>query len=171
MYLGWQSGNGHPYVGVSHDRGQTWTNVQDVGSAFGLQNVQFPAVVAGDDNCAAFSFLGTPTAGDDQQSSFAGVWHLYIATTFDGGVTWATVDATPSDPVQKGCIWMGGGSNKCRNLLDFMDATVDKTGHVLVGYADGCIGGCVTGGANSYSAVATIARQTAGTGLFAAFGG
>jgi hypothetical protein len=29
----------------------------------------------------------------------------------------------------------------------------------------------VTGGANSYTAVATIARQTSGTGLFAAFGG
>jgi len=171
VYLGWQNGNGHPYVAVSHDRGATWTNAQDVGTGFNLQNVQFPAVVAGDDDRAAYAFLGTPTSGDDQKSTFAGAWHLYVATTFDGGVTWTRVDVTPSDPVQRGCIWMAGGSNKCRNLLDFMDATVDKTGHVLVGYADGCIGTCVTSGPNSYSAVATIARQTGGTGLFAAFGG
>ena len=171
VYLGWQNGNGHPFAAVSHDRGQTWTSVQDVGTAFGLQNIQFPALVAGDDNRAAFAFLGTTSGGDDQKSTFTGVWHLYVATTFDGGATWTTIDATPSDPVQRGCIWMGGGSNQCRNLLDFMDATVDKTGHVLVGYADGCIGSCVSGGANSYSAVATIARQTGGTGLFAAFGG
>ncbi len=64
---------------------------------------------------------------------------------------------------------MSGGSNKCRNLLDFMDATVEKTGNVLVAYADGCTGSCLGGGANSYSALATIARQTAGTGLFAAY--
>jgi hypothetical protein len=171
VYLGWQNGNGHPFVAVSRNRGQTWSNSQDVGASLGIQNIQFPAVVAGDDDRAAFAFLGTPTGGNDQAATFAGVWHLYIATTFDGGVTWTTVDATPTDAVQRGCIWLGGGSNQCRNLLDFNDATVDKTGHVLVGYADGCIGSCVSGGANSYSAVATIARQTAGTGLFAAFGG
>jgi hypothetical protein len=168
VYLGWQNGDGHPYVGVSHDRGATWSNVKDVGASFGIQNVQFPAVVAGDDDRAAFAFLGTTTGGDDQKSTFAGFWHLYVATTFDGGATWTTVDATPTDPVQRGCIWMAGGSNKCRNLLDFMDVTVDAQGRVLVGYADGCIGACVSSGPNSYSSVATIARQSGGTGLFAA---
>src|SRR5439155_2501448 len=138
------------------------------GSAFGIQNTQFPSVVAGDDNRAAVAFLGTPTGGDDQSSSFAGVWHLYVATTYDGGSTWTTVDATPSDPVQRGCIWLGGGSNKCRNLLDFMDVTVDAVGRIVVGYADGCVGSCVTGTTNSYTATATIARQSGGSGLFAA---
>jgi len=74
-------------------------------------------VIAGDDTRAAFAFLGTPTAGDDQSASFTGVWHLYVATTYDRGATWTTVDATPTDPVQRGCIWLGGGSNDCRNLL------------------------------------------------------
>jgi hypothetical protein len=125
-------------------------------------------MVAGDDGRAALAFLGTTTAGDDQSSSFAGVWHLYVATTLDGGSTWTTVDATPSDPVQKGCIWLGGGSNTCRNLLDFMDATVDATGRILVGYADGCTGSCPSGGTNTHTAKATIARQTGGDDLIAA---
>src|SRR5207248_5671032 len=58
--------------------------------------------------------------------------------TFDGGQTWTTVNATPGDPVQRGCIWNGGGSNACRNLLDFNDASVDKQGRVLAAYTDGC---------------------------------
>ena len=172
VYLGWQDGSANKTgstakVAVSRDRGRTWTNVQDVASSLGVKNVQFPAMVAGDDDKAALAFLGTTTAGDDQASGFAGAWHLYVATTYDGGVTWSTVDATGSDPVQRGCIWMAGGSNKCRNLLDFMDATVDKQGRILVGYADGCVSACVTGTTNSYTAIASIARQSGGTTLFA----
>jgi hypothetical protein len=82
------------------------------------------------------------------------------------------VDATPSDPVQRGSICLGGTTcGNDRNLLDFIDATVDKQGRVLVGYADGCIGACVTRGPNSFSAQGTIARQATGKGLFAAFDG
>jgi hypothetical protein len=173
VYLGWEEGassktGSKALVALSHDRGATWTSIQDVGASLGIKNVQFPAMIAGDDNRAALAFLGTTTAGDDQASSFAGVWHLYVALTTDGGATWTTVDATPADPVQRGCIWLGGGSNKCRNLLDFMDVTVDKQGRILVGYADGCIDACVTGTTNSYTATATIARQSGGSGLFAA---
>jgi hypothetical protein len=40
---------------------------------------------------------------------------------------------------------------------------------VLVGYADGCTGACVTGGTNNRAALASIARQEAGTGLLSAF--
>ena len=169
VYLGFQNGNGHPYAAASRDQGVSWTNLQDVGTAFGIQNCQFPAVVAGDDDRAAFAFLGTTAPGDDQSDTFTGVWHLYVAATYDGGATWTTVDATPNDPVQRGCIWLSGGSNPCRNLLDFMDVTVDRQGRILVGYADGCTGDCVPGNSNSRSAVATIARQSAGTGLFASF--
>jgi hypothetical protein len=171
VYMGYDSnaagGNeSHPMVAVR--RGGSWMPSVDVGAALGIKNAQFPAVVAGDDDRAAFAFLGTTTAGDDQSSSFAGVWHLYVATTFDSGATWSTVDATPSDPVQRGCIWMGGGSNQCRNLLDFMDATIDQTGRILVGYADGCTTTCVSGGKNTFSSLATIARQSGGDDLLAA---
>jgi hypothetical protein len=171
LYMGMQNGNGHPTVAVSRDKGVTWTTPIDVGQSFGIQNAQFPAVVAGDGDRAAYAFLGTPTGGDDQAAGFAGVWHLYVATTYDRGVTWTTVDATPSDPVQRGCIWLAGGSNQCRNLLDFMDVTTDARGAIVVGYADGCTATCPSGGKNTYSALATIARQQGGTGLLAAFDG
>ncbi|MDQ6693953.1 MAG: S-layer homology domain-containing protein, partial [Chloroflexota bacterium] len=159
------------YAAISDDHGQTWHNVQRIGTEFGIKNAVFPAVVAGDNNRASFAFLGTPTGGDYQATGvFPGIWHLYIASTFDGGATWTTVDATPNDPVQRGSICTGGttcGSD--RNLLDFMDATVDREGRVLIGYADGCTGPCVAGPPNSFSALGTIARQSGGKRLFAAY--
>ena len=172
VYFGWTNGDGHPYVAVSHDEGDTWSNIQDVGTALGLQNIAFPAVVAGDPARAAFAFLGTTAAGavGGDDPSFPAVWHLYVAHTYDGGATWVTVDATPGDPVQRGTICSAGTTcGGTRNLLDFIDATVDAQGRVLVGYADGCVGGCVAGGPNSATSLATIARETTGKGLFATF--
>jgi hypothetical protein len=179
IYFGYVNADGHAKVAVSHDRGLHWSKSKDAGTPFGIQNAEFAEVIAGDDNRAAFAFLGTPTAGDTQSGDYLGAWHLYVAFTYDGGRTWTTADATPSNPVQRGCIWNGGGNNPCRNLLDFNDITVDKFGRVLVGYADGCTGSCVTdptqnattGPATAQDALATIARQVGGRGLFAAFDG
>ncbi len=179
IYFGYVNVDGHAKIATSQDRGIHWSKSQDVGTPFGIQNAEFAEVIAGDDNRAAFAFLGTRTAGDTQSADFTGVWHLYVAFTYDTGRTWTTADATPADPVQRGCIWNQGGTNPCRNLLDFNDITVDKFGRVLVGYADGCTGTCVTdpaqnaskGPASAQDALATIARQVGGRGLFAAFDG
>jgi hypothetical protein len=160
-----------PFIGVSDDRGQTWHHVQRIGTELGIKNSVFPAVVAGDNDRAAFAFLGTTTGGDYQATGvFSGVWHLYVASTFDGGQTWTTADATPADAVQRGSICTSGttcGSD--RNLLDFIGITTDHQGRVLVAYADGCINGCVAGGANSFTALASIARQAGGSRLFAQY--
>jgi len=171
VYFGYVGADGKPGVAVSTDQGETWSHLQTVGSELGIQNAVFPTVVAGDDDRAAFAYLGTPTGGNYQDAqNFKGVWHLYVTTTYDGGRTWVTSDATPDDPVQRGSICTGGttcGSD--RNLLDFIDVTIDDHGRVEVGYADGCIGACVTDPTkNNHDAYATIARQSSGKTLFAA---
>jgi hypothetical protein len=163
-------------VFTSDDHGATWTLRGDVGAPYGLQNIRYPAAIAGDTGRAAVAFYGTTTSGDALQGSFNGVWHLYVANTFDGGATWTTTDATPNAPMQRGCIWAKGGSNICRNLLDFFDMTVDKQGRVEVGYVNGCEGGnCAQAvqqpdhfGGNAFTNTATIARQSSGRRLFAA---
>ncbi|MEU1839382.1 sialidase family protein [Micromonospora chersina] len=171
VYFGYQNADGHAHVAVSNDKGRTWESDQDVGAALGVQNVVFPAVVAGDAERAAFAFLGTANGGNYQDATnFTGEWHLYVTVTYDGGRTWSLTDATPNDAVQKGSICTGGTTcGTDRNLLDFMDIQVDKQGRVLVGYADGCTGACATGGAQNFDALATIARQSGGKSLFAAF--
>ena len=176
IYFGYVNSDGHAKIAVSQDRGLHWSKSKDAGTPFGVQNAEFAEVIAGDDNRAAFAFLGTPATGDTQSADFSGIWHSYVAITYNGGRTWTTADVTPADPVQRGCIWNQGGSNPCRNLLDFNDITVDKVGRVLVGYADGCTGTCVNdpsqnasaGPATAQDALATIARQVGGRGLFAA---
>lgn len=179
VYFGYQDGGNpdgtgrHPKIAVSHDRGRTWSASVDVGTALHIENVEFPEVVAGDDDRAAFAFLGTTTPGDDQAADFAGIWHLYVSFTYDGGATWTTVDATPNDPVQRGCIELIFATSHCahRNLLDFNDATVDRQGRVLVAYADGCTGACVSSAAaadNTHTDLGVIARLACGKGLFAA---
>src|SRR3954465_3416876 len=103
-------------------------------------------------------------------SSTGGGRNLYIATACDGGRHWVTVDATPTDPVQRGKICLGGIScnGGTRNLLDFNDITIDRSGRVAVAYTDGCVETCVTSHlvrANSHSSRATITRQESGRTL------
>jgi hypothetical protein len=197
VYFGYGDGTGKPRIAMSTTEGKTWSKSVDVGIPFGIKNTEFAEVIAGDGDRAAFAFLGTPTRGSTQADSFGksadgktftgGEWHMYVATTYDRGKTWTTVDATPNDPVQRGCIWNSGGSNPCRNLLDFNDITIDRTGHVLVGFADGCVSPAVepkgdAPGATANDCVASrevsanglvnhgaILRQVSGKGLFAAF--
>ena len=191
LYFGWQGADGkdlgdkgyagdafsegHPWISVKPAGSSRWRAPIDVGKSLGIKNIQFPEVFAGDDGRAAYAFLGTKTAGDDQAPDFKGTWHLYVASTTDGGLHWTTVDATPVDPVQRGCIWLQGGSSTCRNLLDFNDITMDRDGRVLVAYADGCTDKCVTADPAKYdyekasrTQLGVIARQESGVGLLAA---
>ncbi|MBV8202398.1 MAG: PKD domain-containing protein [Acidobacteria bacterium] len=174
VYLGWQNGDGHPHVAVSHDHGMTWVNNTDAGAALGIQNSVFPVVVAGDDDRAAFGFLGTPTGGNYQDTNnFHGIWHFYVATTYDGGASWYLVDATPDDPVQVGSICTAGTTcGADRNMLDFNDITIDREGRVVASFADGCVApGCNAGSpsSSSRSAKGTLLRQAGGRRLLHVF--
>ncbi len=189
IYLGYANGDGTPRIAVSNDRGLTWTNDQNVGFFAGIANTVFPAVTAGDGDRAAFFFLGTTTpgaagTGTDQTSPyFSGVWNGYIATTYDRGRTWVTVNATPNDPIQRGVVCTNGTTcpTGTRNLLDFNDMEVDQNGRVVAAVADGCITAeCIAGTDrngdgqfntrfdNDGARRALIIRQASGLGLFRA---
>lgn len=169
-YISGETDGGHVRVAKSTDKGLTWTNDYDLGAAHGIKNAVFATAVAGDPNRAAVGFLGTTTPGDHQAAEFKGTWYVYMAHTYDGGQTWATVNVTPNNPAQReACIWNGGGANPCRNLLDFNGITLDDKGRPLYSYADGCINDCENGPPNSYSSKAVIARQSGGRSLFSAF--
>jgi hypothetical protein len=193
LYYGYRDGDHHAKVAISTDAGNTFATV-DVGALGGIQNAQFPVMLAGDDNRAAFSFIGTTTAGDDLPDAFPcirdpndatkcnptgppAVWDLYVAFTFDRGQTWHLVDATPSDPVQRGGVCMKGvacgsaPSASDRNMLDFNDGAIDQAGRVLVAYTDGCVGLCETSanGNGTFASNFAMVRQVCGRGLFAAY--
>src|SRR5437879_6081945 len=148
----------------------TWTSNFDIGASHGIKNAAEIEAVGGSIGRAAVGFLGTDIAGDYQAISFPGDWYAFIATTYDGGATWTTVNATPNDPVQSMTgIWQQGGSHQDRNLLDFNEITVDDKGHVLYGYSDGCVTeGCIDGtAAHDFVAFMRVARQSGGKTIFA----
>lgn len=174
LYVAYEDLGGRAMVALSKDDGTTWSAPVDVGASVGVLTSTFHEMVAGDDARAMVAFLGTTTPGDAFSPAFPGVWHLYVAATYDAGATWSTVRVT-DDPVQRGWICDRGtncpsapdGSQRGRNLLDFMDAQVDATGRVLVAYADGCLA-CASP-ADSTASAAAIARQTGGLTLFSRF--
>jgi PKD domain-containing protein len=174
-YYCYAKSNGSAHVAVSHDGGQTWTDDHDIGASVGVVQAVFPEAVAGDSGRAACGFLGTDTPGDWQSTNFTGRWYLFIATTYDGGKTWTTVNATPNDPVQgAGGICLAGisctGNN--RNLLDFNEVTIDDRGRVLFGYDDGCVSSaCISSGGatNDFVGFERVARQTGGKPLYAQY--
>jgi PKD repeat protein len=187
VYLGWVSGDGHPHIAHSPDQGATWLDDTDVGASVvnvdgttGIRHAVFPVVVAGDDNRASYGFIGTgPGISTDANPcdpygatlNCANIWHAYIATTYDGGKNWRTIDTTPNKAMQKGTICLQG--TFCaggRNLLDFNDFTVDSQGRGLMGYADG-VGatGNNTFDGQSGGALPAVARQSGGKRLFSFF--
>lgn len=209
VYYAYSDAARHLQVATSTDHGKngSWTKSTDVGAAYGLQTTEFPEIITGDDNRAAVAFIGTTTKGDDQAEPssctgsttpvtcsanpnyFKGAWDLYVSYTYDGGATWQT-SKVPGGPIQRGCVWLGGGGHPCRNMLDFNEITVDKQGRVLVSYTDGCTLTCKTtnkiddsgcGGSENapadstptctFGRVSALARQYCGKGLFAAYDG
>ena len=183
VYFGYENGDGTPRIATSDDRGNTWSTSVNVGSTLGIKRSVFPTVIAGDNDRASFAFLGSTTPGESDADAYGvdpndatqysgGTWSLYVSTTYDGGAHWNTVDASGDDPVQRGRICQAGTTctGRTRNLLDYIDITVDRQGRALVGYADGCTGACATStkvSDNSFSRAGVIARQTSGTLLFA----
>jgi PKD repeat protein len=172
-----QPAEGHPRVVAGHlnaDNTITWSTPVDLGTTHGIKNAAEIEAVGGSTGRAAVGFIASDVPGDYQALSYPGRWYAFIATTYDGGNTWTTVNATPNDPVQSHTgVWQQGGGAQDRNLLDFNEITVDDKGRVLYGYSDGCVTtGCIADTAgNDFTAYMRVARQSGGRSIFASFDG
>lgn len=110
----------------------------------------FAGITSGDDGRIAMSYLGTrdpqPPGATPSNATPGSRWHAFVTTSFDADAespTFLTQQVTPDeDPVQVGCVWLGGsgGGNvfNCRNLYDFIDMTRDSDGRWYVAITDGC---------------------------------
>lgn len=171
-YFCYTDGLGLPRVAVTSDKGKNWGSSVDLGTRVGIKRAVFAQGIAGDPDRAACGFIATTTAGNYGAEDFPGIWHAYIAVTYDKGLSWSMTNVTPGDPVQgAGGICTGGttcGAN--RNLLDFNEMALDEKGRAMLGFADGCVGTCVTNpGTVNRSDKAAIARFIGGKSLYKAF--
>ncbi|HVF06693.1 MAG TPA: sialidase family protein [Frankiaceae bacterium] len=167
-YLAWGGrvdGGFRPQVAVTRDRGRTWSRPAVLGRGHGVVNTRFVSAVAGDDDRAAVSFLGSRTPGDAGAEGFAGTWSLYVALTYDGGRTWRTYDALPSRPVHRGGVCLMGMAcpGRARVLLDFADLAIDAAGRVVAVVASSCRDPrCTSVATDSGGTNPVVVRQEAG---------
>ncbi len=145
-YLASPGEDGRLYMTMGGEQGTAWGTPIPV-SPPDVNFTQFSVVTAGEPGHVAFAYLGTRdnvSAWEEPNPSNArdeAVWHLFITTTttaMDTEPVFVTRQVTPEeDPVQRGCIWLNGGGNECRNLLDFIDM-VEHEGRPYITYSDGC---------------------------------
>jgi hypothetical protein len=164
------------YLVRSKDQFATWDGPWRV-SPPGVTSTVFAGITSQEDGRIAMAFLGTrDTTEEPSKAENATRWHLWTVFSYDAaanGPTFRAVQVTPPDaPVQIGCVWLGGGSNPCRNMLDFIDMSSDRDGRPMVVFSDGCSWGCDHNASatdeNSHNRQVTVAVLETGPGLVAA---
>lgn len=146
LYAMWRGSDHLAYLARTPDLGKTWDGPWKVSPPH-VRSTVFQALSAGADGRVAMAFLGTDDtdaypsdAPEDTQ------WHLYIVTSEDADAATPALRAYQvtrnGDPVQVGCVWLEGGGNPCRNLLDFIDSTITPDGTFHVAFTKGCWRGC-----------------------------
>jgi hypothetical protein len=146
-YMVFRHNDQHTYLLRSKDKFRT-CDVFPI-SPPGMTLSVFQAATSGDDGKIALAWLGTRTEqkwnATPSNSTGGSEWHAFVTTSFDAesdNPTFVTQQVTPNeDPVQVGCVWLGGGGggpHRCRNLLDFIDMTVGTDGRFYAVISDGC---------------------------------
>ena len=173
MYACYEAPDHSAHAVVSKDKGVTWSKDYNISARVGAKTARFVTATAGDPDRAGCAFIATPKSGNSEALDFPGFWYGYVATTYDGGDTWHTVNVTGEDPLQGAggvCVSGINCSGNNRNLLDFNDLIKDENGRMMFAYADGCIGDCpIDPNNNTFSDNGVIARQSGGRGLYAEF--
>ncbi|MHB8632850.1 MAG: sialidase family protein [Thermoplasmatota archaeon] len=134
------------YLARSTDGFATWQGPWRV-TIPGIKSSVFAGLTAGDNGRIAMAFLATrDTAKEPSLAPPDTHWYLYEVESIDAAAanpTFTSAQVSPDlNPVQIGCVWLNGGSNPCRNLLDFIDMTKDLQGRPIVVYTNGCKAGC-----------------------------
>ncbi|MGH3715072.1 MAG: hypothetical protein ACRDT4_16650 [Micromonosporaceae bacterium] len=156
-----------PYLTVSRDHGQTWSNAIMVAPP-AVKEAQFAHVVAGDDGRIAISFVGN-RSGDDSDPSRP--WDHYVTITENALATsplWlSNITNAQGDPVHRGEC-----AGRCGNMFDFLDVVLSPVdGSVWATVVDTCTdakNGCASNPSNGPEDARGIAiSQIAGPMLYA----
>lgn len=152
-YLVWPGEDALMYMSVSRDAGRSWSPSVRV-SPPSVTSTAWSVLVAGADGVVTVAYAATDadtSSWETPQAQDAAPdtrWHMVMSTTLDGlaadpAFTTVRVSAA-DDPIQVGCIWLSGGGEECRNLLDFI-GIVQHEGRIHLVYPDGCPEGCKDG--------------------------
>ncbi|MBW3581737.1 MAG: glycoside hydrolase [Euryarchaeota archaeon] len=174
LYLMYTGSDHLPYLVRSKDKGATWDGPFALAPE-GVGSSVFAALAVGDDGRLAATYVATDDhKGRPDSAPANATWDLYIAMTLDGDAAdpWFLTLQASKDPVQRGRVCTEGAQcDDARNLLDFIDATVDHEGRVYVASTDGCTSRTCTGAdgtaASSKAGETTVYRIDEGPSLLA----
>ncbi|HVL47158.1 MAG TPA: sialidase family protein [Candidatus Thermoplasmatota archaeon] len=178
LYLMYEGDTTLPTLLRSKDKGKTWEGPWTM-SPPEVKGAVFTVITSGDDGRLAFGYLGTASDVRDPSEAPADTrWHAYLGWSLDANATdptFVNLRVTPDeDPVQIGCVWLKGGGNPCRNLLDFIDLHVGPEGRAYMAITDGCTKDCAGNPSatneNSRRRDTAVIVQQAGPSLFASVG-
>ncbi|MEA3137041.1 MAG: hypothetical protein QOJ26_1308 [Thermoplasmata archaeon] len=164
------------YLVRSPDKFRTWEGPWRV-TPYGVNSTVFAGITSQEDGRIAMAFLGTRDwTGDPSEAANETRWHLWTVFSYDAAAQephFRAIQVTPEEePVQIGCVWLGGGGNPCRNMLDFIDMASDRDGRPMVVFTDGCYlecdGNVSATNNNSRSRAVTVAVLEEGPSLVAA---
>lgn len=172
-YLLYRGSDHLQYLVRSHDRFATWQGPWLV-SPPDVRSTVFTGITSGDNGRIVMAFLGTrDTTEEPSKAPNATRWHLYNVVSLDADAdtpTFTAVQVTPdADPVQIGCVWLGGGGNPCRNMLDFIDLHRGPDGRAFTVFSDGCTVKCANNATatnlQSRSRIVSVSVLTGGPSL------
>jgi hypothetical protein len=144
VYVAAVGKDGNTYLRTSTDHGASWSASKLV-TPPGTNSTAFLAIAVGAPGDVTVGTVSTQSpAWDTRAPSLAPnetVWHLWMTSTanaLDANPVFTSERvSTSADPVQRGCIWLRGGVQDCRNLGDFIDMHA-LDGRPYLVYTDGC---------------------------------
>ena len=153
VYLAFPGGDNRLWLATSSDQGASWSPAVTMTSQLGT--VTMPALVAGSPGRVAVAYYGVADPRTSELADHPGElavpdhvndtarWSLFVTFSLDAlspSPTFHTIQVTGDDPIQVGAISTNSGDSQpgTRNLLDFIDAVIDKDGRLHVAFADGC---------------------------------
>ena len=184
-YMLYRGSDNLQYLVRSPDKFLTWDGPWRV-TPVGLDSTVFAGITSQEDGRIAMAYLGTRDthnnateprdATDPSQAGNETRWHLWTGFSHDADAEephFRAIQVTPEEePVQIGCVWLSGGGNPCRNMLDFIDMTSDAEGRPAVVFTDGCAAECdgnaTATNLQSRSRAVTVAVLETGPSLVAA---
>jgi hypothetical protein len=160
VYAFWMGLDGLPYLAISTDAAETWTDAILV-SPPGVTATDFPAIAAGDEGKIAFTYVGSEVKDGYEGDQSKAKWNAYIGVitnALDADPVIQTVTANPKDdPISVGSC----GRTRCAGAGDFIDITIDFDGRPWAAHGDGYVDGEQTGGVIGAGFAATLAEGPA----------